>query len=95
MYMENKKNVEKIIEKLKGKVNPTDEQLDKIKKIADQYSDKSEEEVMVEIIKLNKNFSESMGKEEYEKKLKKIEQIRPLLNKEQKEKLDKVLNMLK
>ncbi|EOD01648.1 hypothetical protein [Caldisalinibacter kiritimatiensis] len=88
------KNVEKLIDNLKDKINPTEEQLDKLKEMANKYSGKSEEELVFEIIKLNKMFSEKMSEEEYLDKIKKLERIRPFLNEQQEKKLNKLLEIL-
>lgn len=88
------KNVEKLIDNLKDKINPTEEQLDKLKEMANKYSGKSEEELVFEIIKLNKMFSEKMSEEEYLDKIKKLERIRPFLNDQQEKKLNKLLEIL-
>lgn len=93
--LDNMKKLEIILESLKGKIEPTEEQLKKVKELAKNYSGKSEEELVFEIIKLNKMFSESMGKEEYQQKIKMLERIRPLLTEEQQKKLDKLLDLLK
>jgi len=92
---ESNKKIEKLMENLKDKIEPTEAQFDNLKNIAEQYSGKSDNEIFFEIIKLNKKFSEEMSKEEYEEKLKKLETIRPLLSEEQSRKLDKILEVLK
>lgn len=89
------KNIEKLMENLKGKIQPSEEQLDKIKNLAENYSGKSDDEILFEIIKLNKKMTEEMSPEEYQDKLRKLEMIRPLLNEDQRNKLDKVLAILK
>lgn len=92
--MDNEKNLEKALDELKD-FNPSDEDLDKFKQMADEYKDKSEEEVFVEIIKLNKKIESDMGKEEHEELLHKLETIKPLLNEEQIEKLEEILIILR
>jgi len=92
---ESNQKIEKLMENLKDKIEPTEAQFDNLKNIAEQYSGKSDNEIFFEIIKLNKKFSEEMSKEEYEEKLKKLETIRPLLSEEQSRKLDKILEVLK
>lgn len=91
--MDDRKDVNEIFDLLKDKVQPTEEQVDVLKNMAEKYSKKSNEEILFEIIKLNKKLS-SEKKEEYKEKLKKLDQIRPLLNEEQQKKLDKVLEIL-
>lgn len=78
-----------------GDIEPTEEQLDKIKDMADTYSDASEDEIFFEIIKINEKMKSEMGKEEYEEMLEKLERMRPLLDDEQIEKLDRVLGAIK
>ncbi len=55
-------------------------------KVKDDYVGKTEDELMAELKKVSKNLD---GKE------KMIEKLKPLLNKKQKEKLDKILKQLK
>ncbi|MGF7056566.1 hypothetical protein [Brassicibacter mesophilus] len=95
MENDNNKKIEKAIEDLKGKIEPTEEQLDKIKNIAEKYSNKSDEEIFFEIIKLNKQMAGSMGEDEYKDKIAKLEKIRPLLNEEQSKKLDMILMLMR
>ncbi len=93
-----KKNIpdmEKVIEKFKETANPNEEQMGKLKDMADKYSGKSEDELFIEIINLNKKLSEGENKEEFMKKIKKLQRIRPLLNDDQKKKLDKILKVIK
>lgn len=92
---ENKENIEKALENIKNSVNPSDEQMDKLKDMASNYKDKSEDDIFVEIIELNKKLSSDMGKREFQDKLSQLEAIRPMLNEEQGKKLDKVLDALK
>lgn len=69
--------------------------MENIKKVAEDYSSKSDDEIFFEIIKLNEKMEDSMEPEEYEDLLERLEKIRPLLNEEQTERLDKLLNVLK
>ncbi len=89
------KKLDKVINKMKDKFNPTEEQLEKIEDFASKYSDKSEEELLFEIVNLNKKILENDNNNEFKKKIRKLEKLRPMLNDQQKEKLDKVLTMLK
>ena len=95
--MPNKENkrVDEALEKLKGKINPTEEQLSKLKDMAEKYKGKSEEDIFFEIIKLKNKMIENMDEDEYKKKIKKLERIRPMLNDEQNKKLDKLLESLR
>lgn len=89
------KNIEEVIEKIKEKIEPTQEQLETVKKFAEQFSNKSGDEIFFEIIKLNKKLTEDMGQEEFLAKLNQLEALRPLLNQEQNENLDRLLKILK
>ncbi|MTI65924.1 MAG: hypothetical protein FH753_04905 [Firmicutes bacterium] len=89
------KKVEEVLEKMKDKFNPSDEQYEKFKEMAKKYSDKSEDDIFVEIINLNKKLIEDGNKEDFMNKLKKLEKLRPMLNEEQVKKLDKILKILK
>ncbi|WIV10455.1 hypothetical protein [Proteiniborus sp. MB09-C3] len=89
------KNIEELIEQIKDKIEPTEEQLETVKKFAEQYSNKSGNEILFEIIKLNKKLTEDMSKEEFMSKLNQLEALRPLLNEEQNENLDRLLKILK
>lgn len=92
---QNKREIEEALENIKGSINPSNEQMSQLEDMAEDYSDKSEEDVFIEIIELNKKLSSDMGAEEFQNKLKQIESIRPMLNEEQSKKLDKVLAALK
>lgn len=94
MANDNKK-IEEVIEQLKDKIEPTQEQLETVKKIAEEYSSKSGDEIFFELIKLNKKLTEDMGKEEFWAKLNQLEALRPLLTQEQNENLDRLLKILK
>lgn len=83
----------KFIEDLKG-IEPTEEQLEIIGDLAERYADKSEEDIFVEIIRLNEEMESEMDPEEYEAIFEKLENIRPFLDEEQQKKLDKILKAL-
>lgn len=89
------KDSKELLENLKNNMNITDDQLNKLKDIASQYTEKSEEELLFDIVNLNRKISGDGNNDDFEKKLKKLEKIRPLLNEEQSQKLDKVLEVLK
>lgn len=91
----NKNDINKALESLKGTMNPNEEQMNKLKQMADNYSDKSQDDIFVDIINLNEKLSADMGAEEFQNKLKQLDAIRPMLNEEQNKKLDKVLQALK
>lgn len=92
---DNNNKVEKVIERLKDKLNPTEDQLTKLKDLAQKYDGKSEEDIFFEIINFKDQMLESMGEKEFNKKLKKLEKIRPMLNQDQAKKLDKLLEVLR
>ncbi|KGG80803.1 hypothetical protein Y919_04230 [Caloranaerobacter azorensis H53214] len=89
------KNLEEILEKFKGKIEVKPEQLEELRELANKYSNKTEEELMLEVMKYSKIFSKDMTKKEYMDKIKKLEKIKPFLNEEQAEKLDKLVEILK
>lgn len=86
---------DKVIEKLKDRVNPSEDQLEQLKGMAEKLEGKSEDDIFFEIIKLNQSMMQNMDEKEYNKKLKKLEKIRPMLNEQQSKKLDKLLEALK
>jgi inorganic pyrophosphatase len=94
MKMENNEDLKNIIEQMKD-TSPTEEQINQIRDMAEDYSDKSEDEIFFEIIKINKQMKETMGEDEYNKLIEKLNNIRPLLDAEQREKLDMVLKTIK
>lgn len=94
MKMESNEDLKNIIEQMKD-TSPTEEQINQIRDMAEDYSDKSEDEIFFEIIKINKQMKETMGEDEYNKLIEKLNNIRPLLDAEQREKLDMVLKTIK
>ena len=86
-------NKRDIIKKLKD-FDVEKEQLDVIGDISEQYKDKSEEDIFVEIIQLNTKMEEELSFEEYEEIFEKLDSIRHLLSDEQNEKLDRLLDAL-
>ena len=87
------KDIHEAMEEFKD-FKPTEEQIDQFEELADAYSDKSEDEIFFEIIKVNEKMETKMSKEEYEELFEKLNSIRPLLSEEQLEKLDKILYIL-
>lgn len=73
---------------------PSEEQMELINQLAQKYSGKSEEDIFVEIIKINDKMESEMDPEEYEAVFEKLESIRPFLDEEQQKKLDKILKAL-
>ncbi|QAT62315.1 hypothetical protein EQM13_12475 [Acidilutibacter cellobiosedens] len=92
--MESNEDLKNIIEQMKD-TSPTEEQINQIRDMAEDYSDKSEDEIFFEIIKINKQMKETMGEDEYNELIEKLNNIRPLLDAEQREKLDMVLKTIK
>ncbi len=88
-----KKDMEDLMEEFQ-KFSPMEEDVEKISTLADEYKDKSEEEIFFEIIKVNEDMENSMSEEEYNRVFEKLESMRPFLNEEQIEKLDKLLYIL-
>lgn len=86
-------DVEKNMEEFKD-FEPTEEQLEIVGDLADKYSDKSEDDIFVEIIKVNEQMESEMDPEEYKAIFNKLESIRPMLDEEQQSKLDKILKTL-
>ncbi len=73
---------------------PDKDQLKVVEKLAEEYKDKSEDEIFFEIIRINKEMEDELSPEKYEEILGKLDSIRPLLSKEQNKKLDLVINAL-
>lgn len=82
-----------LIKNIKGNM-PDKDQLSKIEKIAEDYKDKSDDEIFFEIIKINKEMENDLSPERYTEILEKLESIRPLLSDEQNAKLNMVLKAL-
>ena len=78
-----------------GKYNVDENDLNRIKDLAGDYEDKSEEEIYMEIIRINDEIEKEMSYEEYEALFEKLKDIRPLLNDDQNQKLDFLLKTLK
>lgn len=81
------------LEKFKNYI-PDKSQVDLIENLAENYKDMSDDDIFVEIIKINSEMEEEMTKEQYEEIFEKLDSIRPLLSDEQNAKLNKVLKML-
>jgi len=92
--MEKDERIKKAMDNLKD-FQPSEEQLELIEGLANTYADKSEEDIFVEIIRVNQELESKMSPEEYEEIFQKLDSIRPLLNEEQLEKLDKILELIK
>ncbi|WMM26872.1 hypothetical protein RBU61_09430 [Tissierella sp. MB52-C2] len=88
-----KKDIKNIVDNI-GKYNPSEEDITLIENLQDAYKDKSDDELFVEIIRVNSEMEEQMSKEQYEEMFNKLESIRPMLSEEQNSKLDKILRIL-
>ncbi|MBC8589544.1 hypothetical protein [Wansuia hejianensis] len=86
-----KKNILRKLEEY----NIKDEDVEMIEDIAEDYKDKSEEEMFIEIIRLNEKMEEEMSYDEYEAIFEQLEDIRHLLSDEQNEKLNIILKTLR
>lgn len=67
---------------------------DQIKKIKEQYKDKSEEEMMRDAKNIGKQLKDKYGEEEFQKKVGELKKIEKFLNNDQKQKLKKILDSL-
>jgi len=86
--------IKKVMSKFKD-YQPTEEQMEIINQLADTYLGKLEEDIFVEIIRLNEKMQSEKDPEEYEAIFKKLESIRPFLDDEQQKKLDKIIQVLR
>lgn len=73
---------------------PDQEQVEIIEDIASKLKGKSDDEVFVEIIRINNELEDQMSSEKYEEIFEKLESIRYMLSDAQNAKLDKVLKTL-
>ena len=87
------KNINDIINEAKD-YNPSEEDILIIGNLADAYKDKSDDDIFVEIIKVNDEMREGMTEEEYDAIFSKLDAMRPILSEDQIEKLDRVLELL-
>ncbi len=87
-------NRDEFIKSMKENI-PDKEQLKVVEKLAEDYKDKSEDEIFFEIIRINKEMEEELSAEKYKEILGKLDSIRPLLSEDQNKKLDLVIKALK
>lgn len=73
---------------------PDKESLSVVEKLAEDYKDKSDHEIFFEIIRMNKEMENELSPEKYNEILEKLDNIRPMLSKEQNFKLDLVIKAL-
>lgn len=69
-------------------------QMDLIEGVTDEFQDKTEDEIFVEIINLNDQMEKDLSFDEYESIFDQLDNIRHLLSDEQLKKLDKLLRQL-
>lgn len=89
--MDDKRDI--IIDKIKDEIKDNDK-IEKLEELKDIYKDKNEDEIFVEIIRLNEEMEETLGRDQYNEIFDKLENIRPYLTKEQSEKLDYVIKAI-
>ena len=87
------KDIKKFVDNI-GKYNPSEEDMIVIGNLQDKYMDKSDEDLFVEIIKINDEMENQLSPEQYEQIFDKLESIRPMLSEDQNLKLDKILKLL-
>jgi len=87
------KNIDEIVDKIK-EYNPTKEDVERFENLAEIYQDKSEDDIFIEIIRVNEALEDQLSEDEYREIFEKLESIRPLLNEEQNRKLDRIIAML-
>lgn len=64
-----------------------------MKRIAEQYKDKSDSEILSEISKVKEKIKKD--RKLYEQQLKAVQALRPMMNAEQRARLDKIIALLK
>ena len=74
--------------------NPSEKDIILIGNLADTYKGKTDEDIFVEIIKVNDEMKEGMTEEEYDAIFQKLDSMRPILSGDQIAKLDMVLELL-
>ena len=57
--------------------NPSEEDVEKIQELAEIYQDKSEDDIFIEIIRVNETLEKQLTEEEYREIFEKLESIRP------------------
>lgn len=84
---------DKIIKNIRNQIEDQ-EKVEILEQLAENYKDKSEDDIFVEIIRLNEEMEETLGEEQYNEMLSKLDSIRPYLSEEQNKKLDLVLKAM-
>lgn len=73
---------------------PSDADLRKIEELQENYKDKTDDEIFLEIIEINKDMQSNMSEEQYEEIFDKLENIKPFLDGDQKRKLEGIIRSL-
>lgn len=89
-----KRDMKDLVDKFKD-YSPSKDELSAIENLADNYLDKTDDDLYIEIIKINNNLEEQLTEEQYQSIFQKLEDIRPLLSEEQNLKLDRVIEIIK
>lgn len=89
-----KKNIEDFDKKIQD-YNPSNEEILAIENLADKYMDKTDDDIFVEIIRVNSEIEKQMTEEQYAAIFEKLESLKPMLSEEQNAKLDKIIEVLK
>lgn len=90
--MENKEN--KVLDNNILSYNPSDDEISTIENLADEYMDRTEEDLFIEIIRVNSEMEKKMSEDQYNAIFEKLESIKPMLNEEQKRKIDRIIDIL-
>lgn len=91
--MKDLKKLKKKLEKVAKSVNPTNDEMGKLKELASKYKGKSQEDIEREMKSLMNKFS-AAEKNDLIKKMKMLKRM-GLLDKEQEKKLDEFIKMMK
>ncbi len=77
-----------------GNFDIDQDKIDMIEGVTEQFKDKTDDEIFVEIINLNEQMEKDMSFEEYEAIFDQLDSIKHLLSDDQLEKLNKVLKQI-
>lgn len=90
--MENKEN--KVLDNNILSYNPSDDEISTIENLADEYMDRTEEDLFIEIIRVNSEMEKKMSEDQCNAIFEKLESIKPMLNEEQNRKIDRIIDIL-
>lgn len=82
-----------IFDNIRNQMDDKDK-VEKLEELAENYRNKDEDEIFVEIIRLNDEMEETLGEEQYNEIFSKLKSIRPYLSEEQNKKLDQILKAM-